>query len=81
MTEKDLKKRINQFALRIIRLYEALPKSRSADVIGKQLLRCASSVGANYRASCRAKSSADFIAEIETLSDPLPSGSSVRLEE
>src|SRR5213593_1949821 len=60
----DLKKRTKTFALRVIRLVEALPKSRTADVIGKQLLKCGTSVGANYRASCRAKSQADFIAKM-----------------
>jgi len=41
-----------------------LPKSRTVDVIGRQLLRCCTSVGANYRAACRAKSAADFIAKM-----------------
>ncbi|MDQ3649016.1 MAG: four helix bundle protein [Acidobacteriota bacterium] len=48
----------------MIRLVEALPKTRTAEVIGKQLLRCGTSVGANYRAACRAKSPADFIAKM-----------------
>ncbi len=59
-----MKKRTRAFALRIIRLVEALPKTRTAEVIGKQLLRCGTSVGANYRAACRAKSPADFIAKM-----------------
>jgi len=59
-----MKKRTHAFALRIIRLVESLPKTRTAEVIGKQLLRCGTSVGANYRAACRAKSPADFIAKI-----------------
>jgi len=46
--------------LRVIRLVETLPKSRTTEVIGKQMLRCGTSVGANYRAACRAKSRADF---------------------
>ena len=54
------KLRTRAFALRIIRLVEALPKARTAEVIGKQLLRCGTSVGANYRAACRAKSQADL---------------------
>ena|SRR5947209_14104161 len=45
-------------------LVEALPQKRTAEVIGKQLLRCGTSVGANYRAACRAKSQADFIAKM-----------------
>ncbi len=64
MSPDELKRRTRAFALRIIRLVEALPKTRTADVIGKQLLRCGTSVGANYRASCRAKSQADFIAKM-----------------
>lgn len=64
MNAVELKKRTRAFALRIIRLAESLPKTRTADVIGKQLLRSGTSVGANYRASCRAKSQADFIAKL-----------------
>ena len=56
-----MKHRTRQFAIRIIRLVESLPKGRTEDVIGKQLLRSGTSVGANYRAACRAKSTADFI--------------------
>ena len=62
--EYDLKKRTKAFALRIIKLVESLPPDKTADVIGKQLLRCGTSVGANYRASCRARSQADFIAKM-----------------
>jgi len=58
------KERTKKLALRIIRVVEALPKSRSADVIGKQLLRSATSVGANYRAACRGKSALDVIAKL-----------------
>jgi four helix bundle protein len=64
MNADEMKKRTRAFALRIIRLVEALPKTKTHDVIGKQLLRCGTSVGANYRASCRAKSQADFIAKM-----------------
>ncbi|HQK77316.1 MAG TPA: four helix bundle protein [Candidatus Hydrogenedentes bacterium] len=60
----DLKKRTRAFALRVIRLCESLPSGRTADVIGKQLLRCGTSVGANYCAACRARSTADFIAKL-----------------
>jgi four helix bundle protein len=59
-----LKERTKDFALRIIRLVEALPRSRTAEVIGRQLLRSGTSVGANYRSACRAKSKADFIAKM-----------------
>ncbi|MGH9836072.1 MAG: four helix bundle protein [Blastocatellia bacterium] len=64
MNSDDLKHRTKAFALRIIRLVEALLPGRVADVIGKQLVRCGTSVGANYRAACRAKSNADFIAKM-----------------
>jgi len=64
MTPEDLKKRTKQFGLRVIRLVEALPRTQTTAVIGKQLLRCATSIGANYRAACRSKSKADFIAKL-----------------
>src|ERR1700759_4449965 len=52
------------FAVRIVRLFQALPKTTEAQVMGKQLLRCGTSVAANYRAVCRARSKAEFIARI-----------------
>src|SRR5437667_11200575 len=52
------------FALRVIRAYRGLPSSDEARVIGRQLLRSATSVGANYRAACRARSPAEFIAKL-----------------
>ena len=61
----DLKNRTKAFALRIIRLYQALPNSGEAQVIGKQILRSGTSVGAQYREACRAKSPADFINKME----------------
>ena len=64
MNADEMKQRTRAFALRVISLVEALPATRTADVVGKQLLRCGTSVGANYRASCRAKSPADFIAKM-----------------
>ncbi|MDP6924580.1 MAG: four helix bundle protein [Candidatus Scalindua sp.] len=60
-----MKHRTKQFALRVIRLIESLPKGRTENVLGKQLLRSCTSVGANYRAACRAKSTADFITKWE----------------
>ncbi|MEM9186524.1 MAG: four helix bundle protein [Planctomycetota bacterium] len=63
--ESDLKSRTKSFALRIIRVYEALPKSTTAQVIGKQVLRSGTSVGAHYREACRARSPAEFISKIE----------------
>ncbi len=62
---QDLKKRTKKFALRIIRLYSSLPKSTEAQVIGKQVLRSGTSVGAHYREACRSRSNAEFISKIE----------------
>jgi four helix bundle protein len=61
---EELRDRTKKFAIRIIRLFRALPKSVEAQVIGKQLLRCGTSVAANYRAACRARSKAEFIARL-----------------
>ncbi len=60
MTEQEFKDRTKQIALRVIRLVESLPNTKTAQIIGKQLLRSATSVGANYRAACRGKSTADI---------------------
>ena len=60
----QLKGRTKKFALDIIRLVESLPPGYAGQVIGRQLLRSGTSVGANYRAACRAKSAADFIAKM-----------------
>jgi four helix bundle protein len=62
---EDLKKRTKDFALRIIKLYAALPRSTEAQVLGKQILRCGTSVGAQYRESQYAKSDADLISKLE----------------
>jgi four helix bundle protein len=59
-----LKARTRDFALRVIRLVGSPPRGASADVIGRQVLRSATSVGANYRAACRARSRAEFIAKM-----------------
>jgi len=61
----DLRYRTKAYALRIIKLYQILPKSGEAQVIGKQVLRSGTSVGAQYREACRAKSPADFISKME----------------
>ncbi len=63
--KSDLRERTKAFALRIIRLYGALPKTTEAQVIGKQLLRAGTSIGAHYREAQRVKSDADFISKIE----------------
>ena len=61
MTESEFKERRKGIALRIIKLVQSLPKNWIAETIGKQLLRSGTSIGANYRAACRAKSTADII--------------------
>jgi four helix bundle protein len=61
---QDLKERTKQFALRVIRLVKSLPNDDVGRVIAKQLLRSATSVGANYRAACRARSPAEFCAKM-----------------
>src|SRR6476646_2694845 len=61
----DLRQRTKEFALRIIRLYGALPKSTEAQIIGKQVLRSGTSVGAHYREAHRSRSNAEFISKIE----------------
>ena len=64
MDEREFKDRTKRVALRVVKLVEALPSTRVADILGKQLLRAGTSVGANYRAACRGKSTADVIAEL-----------------
>lgn len=61
----DLKIRTKEFALQIIRLYTSLPKTTEAQVLGKQILRSGTSIGAQYREAQRAKSDADFINKVE----------------
>ena len=56
----DLKDRTKRFALRVVKMYVALPKSAEAQVMGKQVLRSGTSVAANYREACRARSNAEF---------------------
>ena len=67
--KEEMKRRTKQFGLRVIRLVASLPKGRTAEVIGWQLLRSGTSVGANYRAACRAKSTADFISKMGTVEE------------
>ncbi|MDX6498372.1 MAG: hypothetical protein QOG23_1632 [Blastocatellia bacterium] len=64
MTEDDLKKRTKLFALRILKLVAALPKTLAGRTIGGQLVRSGTSVAANYRAACRARSKAEFISRL-----------------
>ena len=72
MNEREFKRRTKHFALRVIRLIEALealPYNLNARVISKQLIRSATSVGANYRSACRAKSTADIIAKLSLVEE------------
>jgi four helix bundle protein len=61
---EQLRDRTKAFALRVIRLFRSLPYKTDTQVLGKQLLRCGTSVAANYRAVCRARSKAEFIARM-----------------
>ena len=69
MNPENFKKRTKTFALKIIELVENLPRTRNANVLAQQLLRCGTSIGANYRAACRAKSLADFIAKMKIVEE------------
>ncbi len=64
MDKEELKARTKTFALRVIKLVEALPKNATGRAVGGQLVRSGTSVGANYRAACRGRSTAEFIAKI-----------------
>ena len=64
MTSEQLKARSKQFALAIIALIEKLPHTLAAQIIARQMVRSATSVGANYRAACRARSSTEFAARV-----------------
>src|SRR5947209_6842030 len=63
--QRDLRERTRKFALRVIKLYSSLPRRGDAQVLGGQILKSGTSVGAHYREACRAKSNADFISKIE----------------
>ena len=62
--QSDLKKRTKAFALRILKLVDALPKTTAGRALASQIVRSRTSVAANYRAACRARSTADFIAKM-----------------
>ena len=64
MNSTELKDRTKQFALRVLKIVAALPNTIEGRAIGNQLVRCGTSVAANYRATCRARSKAEFIAKI-----------------
>ncbi len=63
-TSEKLRQRTREFANRVVKLYRALPRTGEADVIGRQMLRAGTSVGANYRAACRARSRSEFVAKL-----------------
>lgn len=67
MKNDELKQRTKRFALRVIRMTDSLPRKMSAEVLGRQVLRSATSVAANYRSACRAKSRADFVSKMGTV--------------
>lgn len=69
MDENEFKDRTKKFALHVIKLVESLPNERTADVLGKQLLRSATSVASNYRAACRAKSMTDMIHKLSIVEE------------
>jgi four helix bundle protein len=69
MNEQDFKDRTKKFGVRVIRLVAALPRGLAAEVIGRQLLRSGTSVGANYRAACRGRSSADVIGRLSIVEE------------
>ncbi len=64
MDEQELKQRTKRFALRVIKLVDALPKTTVGRAIANQLMRAGTSVGANYRAACRSRSKAEFVARV-----------------
>ncbi|MSR77468.1 MAG: four helix bundle protein [Candidatus Omnitrophica bacterium] len=64
MNQEDLKERTKKFAIGIIHFIEDLPKEFVMGIIARQLVRCGTSVGANYRSACRAKSKPDFISKM-----------------
>jgi four helix bundle protein len=67
--ERQFKQRTKDVALRVIKLTEALPGGRAADVLARQLLRSATSIGANYRAACRSRSAADMISRLSIVEE------------
>jgi len=66
MKDVDLKIRTKKFALRIIKLFVSLPRTPEAQVVGKQILRSGTSVGAQYREACRARSTSEFISKMQS---------------
>ena len=71
MTTEELKERMTRFGIRVLKMSDYLPKSNSAFVISKQIIRSASSSAANYRAACRSKSTRDFINKLKMVEEEL----------
>ncbi|HPF03944.1 MAG TPA: four helix bundle protein [Bacteroidales bacterium] len=69
MNKEDLKNRTKKFALMIIRIVEELPNTKAGNAIGNQLIRSGTSVAANYRTACKARSNADFISKITVVEE------------
>ena len=69
MNEQEFKDRTKRLGIQVIRLLEELPRDRATDTLGRQLLRSATSIGANYRAACRGRSSADVIAKLSIVEE------------
>lgn len=69
MTKEEMKSRTKAYAVRVVKLTRSLPRNREGDILGGQLLRAGTSVGANYRAVCRAKSTADFINKLRIVEE------------
>jgi len=67
--EQQFKKRTKDIGLRVIKLVEALPRGRATDVLARQLMRSATSIGANYRAACRSRSTADMISRLSVVEE------------
>ncbi len=64
-----LKERTKRFAVDVVRTIDPLPYRRSTDILGKQIVRSATAIGANYRAACRARSKAEFVAKLHTVQE------------
>ncbi|MBZ5506328.1 MAG: four helix bundle protein [Acidobacteriia bacterium] len=64
---QELRDRTKNFALRVVKLFRALPRTGEAQVMGKQLLRSGTSVAANYRAACRSRSRAEFLSRLSVV--------------
>jgi four helix bundle protein len=69
MDEKTFKERTKRFGINIIQMTEKLPSTRVADILARQIIRSATSVGANYRAACHAKSTADMINKLKIVEE------------